>query len=97
MSYVADGVSISISIITIMVKPSFLQLLLSTPSQSMSTVIINLQLVFASSRTFLWWFSEGFAKHPLITIQICLVFVSVCSVGFVWFKSETRTDKLFVL
>ncbi|PFX34181.1 Patched domain-containing protein 3 [Stylophora pistillata] len=31
-----------------------------------------------------------------MTIQICLVFVSVCSVGFVWFQSETRTEKLFI-
>ena len=47
-------------------------------------------------RHFFGWFGEKIATHPLITIQICLLFVSVCSVGFVWFRSETRTDKLFV-
>ena len=45
---------------------------------------------------FFGWFGEGIAKHPLITISFCLVFVSVCSVGFVWFKSESRTVKLFI-
>ena len=45
---------------------------------------------------FFAWYGEGIAKHPLITIQVCLVFVSVCSVGFVWFQSETRTVKLFI-
>ena len=43
---------------------------------------------------FFGWFGEGIAKHPLITISICLV--SICSVGFVWFKAENRTIKLFV-
>ena len=32
----------------------------------------------------------------MLTIQICLVFVSVCSVGLVWFQSEKRTEKLFI-
>ena len=41
-------------------------------------------------------FAEGIARHPLITISVCLVFVSVCSVGFVWFHSENRTVKLFI-
>ena len=45
---------------------------------------------------FFAWYGEGIAKHPLITIQVCIVFVSVCSVGFVWFQSETRTVKLFI-
>ena len=45
---------------------------------------------------FFGWFGEGIAKHPLITISVCLVFVSVCSVGFVWFHSENRTVKLFI-
>ena len=45
---------------------------------------------------FFGWFGEGIAKHPLITISICLVFVSICSVGFVWLKAENRTVKLFV-
>ncbi|PFX34089.1 Patched domain-containing protein 3 [Stylophora pistillata] len=45
---------------------------------------------------FFGWFGAGIAKHPLITIQICLVFVSVCSVGFIWFEAENRTVKLFI-
>ncbi|KAJ7385696.1 Patched domain-containing protein 3 [Desmophyllum pertusum] len=45
---------------------------------------------------FFGWYGEGIAKHPLITIQICIVFVSVCSVGFVWFQAENRTEKLFI-
>ena len=45
---------------------------------------------------FFTWYGEGIAKHPLITIQICLVFVSVCSVGFIWFRTENRTVNLFI-
>ncbi|XP_078372535.1 patched domain-containing protein 3-like [Oculina patagonica] len=45
---------------------------------------------------FFAWYGEAIAKHPLITIQICIVFVSVCSVGFVWFQTENRTEKLFI-
>ncbi|XP_078373186.1 patched domain-containing protein 3-like isoform X2 [Oculina patagonica] len=45
---------------------------------------------------FFAWYGEGIAKHPLITIQVCIVFVSVCSVGFVWFQTENRTVKLFI-
>ena len=45
---------------------------------------------------FFGWLGEGIAKHPLVTISLCLLFVSVCSVGFVWFKSEIRTVKLFI-
>ena len=45
---------------------------------------------------FFAWYGERIAKHPLITIQVCLVFVSVCSVGFVWFQAESRTVKLFI-
>ncbi|KAJ7372816.1 Patched domain-containing protein 3 [Desmophyllum pertusum] len=45
---------------------------------------------------FFGWYGEGIAKHPLITIQICIVFVSVCSVGFVWFQAESRVEKLFI-
>ena len=45
---------------------------------------------------FFAWYGEGIAKHPLITIQVCLVFVSVCSLGFFWFQSENRTEKLFI-
>ena len=45
---------------------------------------------------FLSRFAEGIARHPLITISVCLVFVSVCSVGFVWFHSENRAVKLFI-
>lgn len=45
---------------------------------------------------FFGWFGEGIAKHPLFTIPVCLVFVSICSVGFVWLKVENRTDKLFI-
>jgi len=41
-------------------------------------------------------FGEGIAKHPLFTIPVCLVFVSICSVGFVWLKVESRTEKLFI-
>lgn len=41
-------------------------------------------------------FGEGIAKHPLFTIPVCLVFVSICSVGFVWLKAENRTEKLFI-
>ena len=41
-------------------------------------------------------FGGGIAKHPLVTISICLVFVSICSVGFVWFQAENRTVKLFI-
>ncbi len=52
--------------------------------QSVSSVVSVLQLVFASFGTLLrfFWYSEKIAKHPLITIQLCIVFVSVCSVGF---------------
>lgn len=46
--------------------------------------------------SFFGWFGEGIAKNPLIIIQICLVFVSVSSVGFVWFQSEGRTVKLYI-
>ena len=45
---------------------------------------------------FFSWFGGGIAKHPLITIQLCLVFVGVCCVGFVWFQTENRTEKLFI-
>ena len=45
---------------------------------------------------FFGWFGEGIAKHPLFTIPVCLVFVSICSVGFVWLKAENRTEKLFI-
>ena len=41
-------------------------------------------------------FGEGIAKHPLFTIPLCLVFVSICSVGFVWLNAENRTEKLFI-
>ncbi|XP_068757015.1 patched domain-containing protein 3-like isoform X2 [Montipora capricornis] len=39
---------------------------------------------------------KGIAKHPLVTISASVVFVTVCSVGFVWFESENRTVKLFI-
>ena len=45
---------------------------------------------------FFSWFGGGIAKHPLITIQLCLVLVGVCCVGFVWFQTENRTEKLFI-
>ena len=45
---------------------------------------------------FFGWFGEGIAKHPLIIVSICLVFVSVCSVGFVWFKAKNRTVDLYI-
>ncbi|PFX12475.1 Patched domain-containing protein 3 [Stylophora pistillata] len=45
---------------------------------------------------FFGWFGAGIAKHPLITIQICLVVVIVCSVGFIWFQTENRSVKLFI-
>ena len=45
---------------------------------------------------FFAWYGGGIAKHPLITIQICIVFVSVCSAGFVWFRTENRTVNLFI-
>ena len=45
---------------------------------------------------FFAWYGGGIAKHPLITVQLCLVFVGVCSVGFAWFQSENRTEKLFI-
>ena len=45
---------------------------------------------------FFGWLGEGIAKHPLATISFCLLFVSVCSVGFFFFKSESRTVKLFI-
>ena len=45
---------------------------------------------------FFGWFSEEIAKLPLVTISICLVFVSVCSVSFVWFQAENRTIKLII-
>ena len=45
---------------------------------------------------FFGWLGEGIAKHPLIVTSVCLVFVSVCSVGFVWFQAENRTVKLFI-
>ena len=45
---------------------------------------------------FFGWFGERIAKRPLVTISVCLVFVSICCVGFVWFQSENRTVKLFI-
>ena len=45
---------------------------------------------------FFGWFADRIARHPLIVISICLAFVSVCAVGFVWFQSENRTVKLFI-
>lgn len=45
---------------------------------------------------FFGWFGEGIAKHPLLTIPLCLVFVSICSVGFAWMNVENRTEKLFI-
>ena len=45
---------------------------------------------------FFGWFGEGIAKHPLIIISTCLVFVSVCSVGFVWFKAKNRGVDLYI-
>ena len=42
------------------------------------------------------WYGGGIAKHPLITIQLCIIFVSVCSVGFIWFQTENRTVNLFI-
>ena len=41
-------------------------------------------------------YGGAIAKHPLITIQICIVLVSLCSVGFIWFQTENRTVKLFI-
>ena len=45
---------------------------------------------------FFSWYGGGIAKHPLITMQICIVFVSVCSVGFIWFRTENKTVNLFI-
>ena len=45
---------------------------------------------------FFGWFGGEIAKHPLFAIPLCLVFVSICSVGFVWLKVENRTEKLFI-
>lgn len=39
---------------------------------------------------------KGIAKHPFATITACILFVSLCSIGFIWFESETRTVKLFI-
>ena len=39
---------------------------------------------------------ERIAKHPLVTISVCLAFVSICSVGFFWLQPENRTVKLFI-
>ena len=45
---------------------------------------------------FFAWYGELIAKHPLTTIQLCILFVGVCSVGFAWFHKENRTEKLFI-
>ena len=36
------------------------------------------------------------AKHPFAIITACILFVSFCSVGFIWFESENRTVRLFI-
>ena len=40
--------------------------------------------------------AERIAKHPLIVISLCLALVAIFSVGFVWFRAENRTVKLFI-
>ncbi|XP_074625467.1 patched domain-containing protein 3-like isoform X3 [Acropora palmata] len=39
---------------------------------------------------------KGIARHPFAIITACILFVSFCSVGFIWFESENRTVKLFI-
>ena len=39
---------------------------------------------------------EIIAKRPLISIAICILFVSLSAVGFLWLKVESRTVKLFI-
>ncbi|XP_067049553.1 patched domain-containing protein 3-like [Acropora muricata] len=39
---------------------------------------------------------KGIAKHPFATITACILFVSFCSVGFIWFETENRTARLFI-
>ena len=39
---------------------------------------------------------KGIAKHPFATVTACILFVSLCSIGFIWFDSENRTEKLFI-
>ena len=45
---------------------------------------------------FFGWFGQGIAKHPLLTINMCIVFVGACSVGVFWFTVEDRRNKLFI-
>ncbi len=39
---------------------------------------------------------ENIAKRPLVSIQVCIAFISLCAVGFAWLKEESRTEKLFI-
>lgn len=39
---------------------------------------------------------EFVAKRPLTSITACIVFVSLCAVGFTWLKTESRAVKLFI-
>lgn len=39
---------------------------------------------------------ESIARRPLISIAVCILFVSFCAAGFSWLNVESRTVKLFI-
>lgn len=39
---------------------------------------------------------ENIAKHPIISLAVCILFICFCAVGFSWLKVESRTEKLFI-
>lgn len=39
---------------------------------------------------------ENIAGHPVACMAICIFFVLFCAVGFLWLKTESRTEKLFI-
>lgn len=36
------------------------------------------------------------AKHPILSILVCVLFVCFCAAGVAWLKTESRTEKLFI-
>lgn len=36
------------------------------------------------------------AKHPMLSILVCVLFVCFCAAGVAWLKTESRTEKLFI-
>lgn len=39
---------------------------------------------------------ENIAGYPVACMAICIFFVLFCAVGFLWLKTESRTEKLFI-